>query len=733
MMHRVFSSTLALLAASVSLLGKAAEAKLVFAHYLVGGIDGNTDHAQQDIEQAVEAGFDAFALNIGRPTEDWLRSAVNQLFNYADTRDDFKLFFSFDFYQTNDINTHAELYKQYAGRSSYLRYGDANLPVVSSYSGGGIGIDAWKNFKTANNVYLIPNPESDGTYYSEPQTFFQNWGDAIDGVFSWETNWPDAVKTAADAAGKSYVMGLSSLQYKHCCGDSWYRSGETTLLERMNQILQVSPEFVEVITWNDAGESHYVGPSWPETVTEEILQYGDTDAIPHNGWQPLISSFIKAFKDGASDTSSLAPTNGASFAGAFWYRGVLKSCINNGADGTPRGSGGARDTVVYAVILPAGSQGFQIRVSSGDQVLATQSVAPGLSYNSIEGLKIGGQLLELLDSSGNVVAKASSKVDVSDQPTNGFCNFNYYVAEVDPLIHSYSHLADFPRAADALHTLKKVASLVKPLMRARGWKVGQLTEFYPNQQNLLGLNVDRGQRICLRLRYPGDRNQFLPIGQVADTMLHELAHNVHGPHDAKFHALWNQLRDEHLSLTLKGYTGEGFLSEGHRLGGGSIPMHEARRLARVAAEKRQTLSSGSGQRLGGATPRPGQDIRNVIGDAVERRNRTLQGCANDNQTQDEIVEIANTATRNGFRTQADEDAANDAAIAQVLWEIAQEEELAENRAPYMPPNTASDANRDPYKPSMNSHLSHLVKMCAMATGVRIEASTDLVKSYRQDL
>ncbi|KAI3338240.1 WLM-domain-containing protein [Ustulina deusta] len=266
--------------------------------------------------------------------------------------------------------------------------------------------------------------------------------------------------------------------------------------------------------------------------------------------------------------------------------------------------------------------------------------------------------------------------------------------EVDPSVLSYSHLADFPRAADALHTLKKVASLVKPLMRARGWKVGQLTEFYPDQQNLLGLNVDRGQRICLRLRYPGDRNQFLPIEQVADTMLHELAHNVHGPHDAKFHALWNQLRDEHLSLTLKGYTGEGFLSEGHQLGGGMIPMDEARRLARVAAEKRRTLSSGSGQRLGGAAPRPGQDIRRVIGDAVERRNRTLRGCANDNRTQDEIVEIANMATRNGFRTKADEDAANDAAIAQALWEIVQEEEMARKGGAYVPPSAASNTGRD---------------------------------------
>lgn len=60
------------------------------------------------------------------------------------------------------------------------------------------------------------------------------------------------------------------------------------------------------------------------------------------------------------------------------------------------------------------------------------------------------------------------------------------MTEIDPLILSYSHLAEYPRAKDALHTLKKVASLVKPIMRARGWKVKQLTEFYPDQQNLLG-------------------------------------------------------------------------------------------------------------------------------------------------------------------------------------------------------------------------------------------------------
>jgi len=171
-------------------------------------------------------------------------------------------------------------------------------------------------------------------------------------------------------------------------------------------------------------------------------------------------------------------------------------------------------------------------------------------------------------------------------------------------------------------------------------------------------------------------------------MLHELAHIIHGPHDDKFHALWNQLRDEHEGLARKGYTGEGFLSEGHRLGGSGrrLPPHEARRLARAAAEKRRVQSAGSGQRLGGAAPRPGQDIRNVIASAIERRNRSLRGCGNANHNEREIREISDQATRNGFRTKAEEDAANDAAVAQAIWDLFQEDEKEKYGKSYIPPS-----------------------------------------------
>ena len=187
----------------------------------------------------------------------------------------------------------------------------------------------------------------------------------------------------------------------------------------------------------------------------------------------------------------------------------------------------------------------------------------------------------------------------------------------------------------------------------------------------------------------GDRDQFLPLEQVVDTMLHELSHNEIGPHNAAFHALWDQLRKEYEGLVSKGYTGEGFLSEGHRLGGRRIPRDEARRIARAAAEKRRTLYAGSGQKLGGRPVAAGTDIRRVIVDAIERRNTVLKGCGSGNKDEKEIRDLADAATKSGFKTKAEEDEANDRAIAQALWDLVQEDEKEEYGESYVPP-TASN-------------------------------------------
>ncbi|KAK1036237.1 hypothetical protein LTS16_013942 [Friedmanniomyces endolithicus] len=250
--------------------------------------------------------------------------------------------------------------------------------------------------------------------------------------------------------------------------------------------------------------------------------------------------------------------------------------------------------------------------------------------------------------------------------------------ESESLFNSYEHLQGLQRGDAALKMLRQIASLVKPIMRKRGWTVQILAEFLPPEQNLLGLNVNKGYKICLRLRYHNNPDLFLPTEQVVDTMLHELSHNVWGAHDSNFHQLWDELRDEHEILVRKGYTGEGFLSEGHRVGGGrhGVPSpHEMRRLARASAEKRSTqvkLGKGSGQRLGGAPiHQQGGDVRQVIADSVARRNMVDRGCASGRQ---DAAKLAEQASSNTFKTKAEEDDANDRAIAQALFELMEQEE-----------------------------------------------------------
>ena len=167
-----------------------------------------------------------------------------------------------------------------------------------------------------------------------------------------------------------------------------------------------------------------------------------------------------------------------------------------------------------------------------------------------------------------------------------------------------------------------------------------------------------------------------------------LCHIVHGPHNEAFHNLWNQLRDEHESLIRKGYTGEGFLSTGHKLGGGRIPMQEARRCARAAAERRKALSVGSGQKVGGTTVSRGQDIRKVIADAATRRATVTKGCASGT---DRGRGVAEETTKSGFRTKAQEDDANEEAIMLAFIDLVREEEKEKYGDSYVAPSKENPA------------------------------------------
>lgn len=277
---------------------------------------------------------------------------------------------------------------------------------------------------------------------------------------------------------------------------------------------------------------------------------------------------------------------------------------------------------------------------------------------------------------------------------SSFCPFTEIMNKNTSILR-YSHLNKLPREKEALFLLKKVAYLVKPIMKARKWKVGTLAEFLPSEQKLLGINMNHGERICLRLRYAIDQNNFLPFEQIIDVMLHELCHNVHGPHNTQFHALWDQLRTEYEHLLSRGPTEDEFPFESKRICKRVyVTAHEAMEKARkvaVALDQRQTQKHRP--RRNSSSIWSLSNIRTVLTDAIQGRITVLNGCGVSSRTDKEIEDLAIQATRNGVASQAEEEA-NDRAISLAVWELLQEDMANQHKDTHLSLNQDFSSQRD---------------------------------------
>ncbi|CAA6666169.1 unnamed protein product [Spirodela intermedia] len=205
-----------------------------------------------------------------------------------------------------------------------------------------------------------------------------------------------------------------------------------------------------------------------------------------------------------------------------------------------------------------------------------------------------------------------------------------------------------PRGDEARRILENVAKQVQPIMRRRKWRVKVLSEFCPANSSLLGLNVGRGVHVKLRLRRPRGDLDFFSYEEVLDTMLHELCHIEHGPHNALFYKLWDDIRKECEELITKGIivTGQGFDVPGRRLGGVSRqpPLSSLGKTALVAAEKRKLIASllpSGPKRLGGdssimASLTPVQ----AAAMAAERRILDDLWCASESCVHSSVVDVS---------------------------------------------------------------------------------------------
>ncbi|KAI0833775.1 glycoside hydrolase [Trametes gibbosa] len=443
---------LIILGALASFVGQVnADLKGVFGHYLIGSLGGASE-AVKDVQDAKKMGLDAFALNVQDATAPFATNAIQLLFSAAEANG-FKLFFSFDMTTLTDPSTFIPLLLQYQTSPAY--YFHESRPFVSTFDGGNVAFgkstpnEGWQiQFKDvlANsgvNPFFVPdfddfNHQLGGTYDVQ---FFQDFT-VLDGVFSWESAWPEVPEghvnvssakdktglTNAHAAGKVYMMPLSSFQFKHIdANQNFYRLGGLNLAQRIGQVLELQPDFVEIITWNDSGESHFVGNIFPEPIAGSPAIQAYADGFDHTAWQNVLAPFIVAYKNSKTSAADVVPFG--AFAGAFWYRPLLLTaqCPNDSL-GKPDGAQNAVDELSFAVLLPADSSGVTVRVLSGGTVTATLPTTPGLNAATVP-IRLGSQRVELVAADGNIIGAGVGTKDVVGE-TDGVCNFNYEVANI---------------------------------------------------------------------------------------------------------------------------------------------------------------------------------------------------------------------------------------------------------------------------------------------------------------
>jgi hypothetical protein len=135
----------------------------------------------------------------------------------------------------------------------------------------------------------------------------------------------------------------------------------------------------------------------------------------------------------------------------------------------------------------------------------------------------------------------------------------------DPKFRFNSIKAEFkyntPSPYDAEKLLQKLATDpgVIDIMKSRNFEVGILTEMSPDEaadrmskkgtpgMDLLGYNQNAGEMIVLKLRTDNTKG-FRPYHDLINTLLHEMTHNVWGPHDANFWRCFGEIKAQYMKF-----------------------------------------------------------------------------------------------------------------------------------------------------------------------------------------
>ncbi|KAL7412808.1 glycoside hydrolase [Mrakia frigida] len=269
-----------------------------------------------DVKLASAAGFDGFALNIG--TDSWQWTQVASAYQAAqDSGTGFKMFLSFDMtvLPCSSYDNAAALRSYittYAAHPNQAWYGGKILASTFAGSDCTFGQGGWTaGWQTAfkdvlsnagTPVYFMPS------VFTDPSTFGS--ASAMDGELNWNSGWPmggDDLDFSSDTTymnalgSKGYMAAVSPVFFTHYGVNSWnknwiFRSDNWLYASRWETLVANRDKFdlIEALTWNDYGESSYIGPIEGAQPNSQAW----VDGYDHTALLDISLYYATAFKTG---------------------------------------------------------------------------------------------------------------------------------------------------------------------------------------------------------------------------------------------------------------------------------------------------------------------------------------------------------------------------------------------------------------------------------------------------
>lgn len=298
-------------------LSKRATTPMVFAHYMIQfqppGLNGSPgpDYTT-DINMAMAAGFDAFAIDY---TDNAAMFATNLDILYHQASNlGFKLFLTIDTTTMFDADQVVNITNFYADSPAQAKDAAGNI-FLSSFE---VNPPAWNWQNDVLKNIKVPVTFLAGSL-GESGSYEASLPDRGTGLFTWvhpalsaseEATVDQSFADARNSTGKPWMAGIAPWFFKRLSSDTnWLNAQDSNIyIDRWVELLKLKPNYIEVISWNDFGESHYIGPA-DSTPESELMQpskadyYGNLD---HSAFLKMSAIFIKTYKAGETKVTVTA-------------------------------------------------------------------------------------------------------------------------------------------------------------------------------------------------------------------------------------------------------------------------------------------------------------------------------------------------------------------------------------------------------------------------------------------